>query len=83
MREVFGESSDSDNEGLKQHELEDLTQSHSSPIWEPIKEIKGLWFCTHFLSPQQQSSLISAVLNGAFLSFTLLSLIRPQNYYYQ
>ncbi|GAV73863.1 2OG-FeII_Oxy_2 domain-containing protein, partial [Cephalotus follicularis] len=68
LRQVFGESSDSDTEE------EDVKQNPHSPIhqkshlWEPIKEIKGLWFCNHFLSPQLQSSLLSSVLNEGWFT---------------
>ncbi|XP_012435943.1 uncharacterized protein LOC105762675 [Gossypium raimondii] len=60
LREVFGESSDSED-------LDPQTKHHQTrdpiPSWEQIKEINGLWLCRGFLSPQHQSSLVSAVLN--------------------
>lgn len=75
FKEVFGDSSDSDdNEQQKtqqpQLELEEA-EDHQNPSWEQIKEIKGLWLCRDFLSPRQQSSLVSAILNGACVSLLL------------
>ena len=75
FKEVFGDSSDSDdNEQQKtqqpQLELEEA-EVHQNPSWEQIKEIKGLWLCRDFLSPRQQSSLVSAILNGACVSLLL------------
>lgn len=69
LRQVFGDSSDSDD-------LEPGDGSDSDPthFWEPIKQIKGLWLCRDFLSPQHQSSLLSTIQNGAF-SFSTRSLI--------
>ena len=65
FREVFGESSDSeDNDPQPKHKQ----FRDPIPSWEQIKKINGLWLCRDFLSPQHQSSLISAVLNGTFLS---------------
>lgn len=58
LREVFGESSDS----------EDLDPQNPIPSWEQIKEINGLWLCRGFLSPQHQSSLVSAVLNEGWFN---------------
>lgn len=70
FKEVFGESSDSeDYEQQHQPQLEDRSQrttSGQNPYWEQIKEIKGLWVCRDFLSAQEQSSLLSAIENGAF-----------------
>ncbi|KAK7857472.1 hypothetical protein CFP56_017726 [Quercus suber] len=67
FKEVFGDSSDSeDNEQQTQQpqlELEEEEEDHQNPSWEQIKEIKGLWLCRDFLSPRQQSSLVSAILN--------------------
>lgn len=74
FKEVFGDSSDSeDNEQQTQQpqlELEE-EEHHQNPSWEQIKEIKGLWLCRDFLSPPQQSSLVSAILNGACVSLLL------------
>ncbi|XP_022899080.1 alkylated DNA repair protein alkB homolog 8 isoform X1 [Olea europaea var. sylvestris] len=63
LREAFGDSSDSDCElGGSSDGFE-----KSQPIfvesytWEPITEISGLWICRDFLSPDQQSSLLSSI----------------------
>ncbi|KAL4603600.1 hypothetical protein ACB092_10G135600 [Castanea dentata] len=73
FKEVFGDSSDSeDNEQQTQQpqlelELEEEGH-HQNPSWEQIKEIKGLWLCRDFLSPPQQSSLVSAILNEGWFT---------------
>lgn len=66
LREAFGDSSDSDCElGGSSDGFE-----KSQPIfvesytWEPITEISGLWICRDFLSPDQQSSLLSSIEKG-------------------
>ncbi|XWS76550.1 hypothetical protein CRYUN_Cryun01aG0186200 [Craigia yunnanensis] len=65
FREVFGESSDSeDNDPQPKHKQ----TRDPIPSWEQMKEINGLWLCRDFLSPQHQSSLISAVLNEGWLT---------------
>lgn len=74
LKQVFGESSDSDSndcEQPQQHEIrsENLGQI---PSWLHFKEISGLYLCRDFLSPQDQSSLLSAVQNGAFSSLSCL-----------
>lgn len=74
FKEVFGDSSDSeDNEQQTQQPQLELEEEahHQNPSWEQIKEIKGLWLCRDFLSPPQQSSLVSAILNGACVSLLL------------
>nr|POE98386.1 hypothetical protein CFP56_55063 [Quercus suber] len=72
FKEVFGDSSDSeDNEQQTQQpqlELEVEEEDHQNPSWEQIKEIKGLWLCRDFLSPRQQSSLVSAILNEGWFT---------------
>ncbi|XP_077240718.1 2-oxoglutarate (2OG) and Fe(II)-dependent oxygenase superfamily protein [Tasmannia lanceolata] len=60
LETVFGESSeDSDDE----NQFSDFihTQSEKNPNWERVKEINGLWLCPNFLSPDQQSSLLSSI----------------------
>ncbi|XWS31704.1 hypothetical protein CRYUN_Cryun23aG0099000 [Craigia yunnanensis] len=65
FREVFGESSDSeDNDPQPKHKQ----FRDPIPSREQIKEINGLWLCRDFLSPQHQSSLISAVLNEGWFT---------------
>ncbi|RVW54531.1 Uncharacterized protein P8A3.02c [Vitis vinifera] len=63
LEAVFGESSDSeDSDHHPQNRLEDSSiHSEKNPSWEPISEINGLWLCRDFLSPQEQSSLLSAI----------------------
>ncbi|XP_007050875.2 PREDICTED: alkylated DNA repair protein alkB homolog 8 [Theobroma cacao] len=63
LREVFGESSDSEDDDPQHKHIGDPI-----PSWEQIKEINGLWLCRDFLSPQHQSSLISAVLNEGWFT---------------
>lgn len=63
LRRVFGDSSDSEED----LELGDGSESDPTQSWVPTEEIKGLWLCRDFLSPQNQSSLLSTIQNGAFL----------------
>ncbi|XP_059625692.1 uncharacterized protein LOC132268848 [Cornus florida] len=69
LRDVFGGSSESeeDEEQIHQVQSQDLNNGSRSPSWERISQISGLWLCTDFLSPEKQSSLISAIeKNGWF-----------------
>lgn len=73
LRQVFGDSSDSEDKSEEKEDSIDDVGCHSTsdpdyPTWEPIKEIKGLWLCRHFLSPHQQSTFLSAIQNGACVS---------------
>ncbi|XP_050265822.1 uncharacterized protein LOC126709572 isoform X2 [Quercus robur] len=71
FKEVFGDSSDSDDneQQTQQPQLElEEEEDHQNPSWEQIKEIKGLWLCRDFLSPRQQSSLVSAILNEGWFT---------------
>ncbi|GLT70513.1 hypothetical protein SLA2020_425880 [Shorea laevis] len=68
LREVFGESSDSEDSDQRRQQNGDAV---SVPVWEPILGIDGLWLCRDFLSPQQQASLLAAVLNEGW--FTVAS----------
>ncbi|KAF6142632.1 hypothetical protein GIB67_015118 [Kingdonia uniflora] len=52
LEAVFGDSSDDEE----------------NPKWELIKQITGLYLCTHFLSFDQQSSLISAIKNEGWFT---------------
>ncbi|KAL6968488.1 hypothetical protein U1Q18_050249 [Sarracenia purpurea var. burkii] len=70
LKEAFGDSSDSeDDEQQKQQiQLEDTKDEatsqlifEESPCWERVTDINGLWLCRDFLSPNQQSSLLSAI----------------------
>ncbi|XP_015891969.2 alkylated DNA repair protein ALKBH8 homolog [Ziziphus jujuba] len=57
--EVFGESSDGEDLEEEQSGFDNGSQPNYS--WERIEEVKGLWLCTDFLSPQRQASLLSAI----------------------
>ncbi|GAB2270762.1 hypothetical protein Dimus_005631 [Dionaea muscipula] len=48
--------------------LSSVATTNSSWNWEPIKGINGLWFCKEFLSLQQQSALLSAILNEGWFT---------------
>nr|XP_016460672.1 PREDICTED: uncharacterized protein LOC107784116 isoform X2 [Nicotiana tabacum] len=72
LTEAFGESSDSEGEEqqlVHSHCVENrdngkaLTGSvfGESHDWEKISEIDGLWLCKDFLSPDQQSKLLSSI----------------------
>ncbi|XP_016482782.1 uncharacterized protein P8A3.02c isoform X2 [Nicotiana tabacum] len=73
LTQAFGESSDSEGEEQQQfvhsHCAENrengkaLTGSvfGESHDWEKISEIDGLWLCKDFLSPDQQSNLLSSI----------------------
>ncbi|XP_071738328.1 alkylated DNA repair protein ALKBH8 homolog isoform X2 [Rutidosis leptorrhynchoides] len=68
IHEAFGDSSeDSDNDDRKQP-LKCSNQSvfGENPKWEQIDEIKGLSLCRDFLTPDQQSILLSSVIQGWF-----------------
>ncbi|KAG8389474.1 hypothetical protein BUALT_Bualt02G0233100 [Buddleja alternifolia] len=81
LKEAFGDSSsDSDGE-LPEDQPERFQVNDSSDgmvkphsifgdthIWEPIKEINGLWICSDFLSADQQSTLLSAIEKEGYLS---------------
>ncbi|PRQ26351.1 putative tRNA (carboxymethyluridine(34)-5-O)-methyltransferase [Rosa chinensis] len=58
LRQVFGDSSDSED-----LELGDGSESDPNQRWVPIEQIKGLWLCRDFLSPQNQSALLSTIQN--------------------
>lgn len=80
LKEVFGESSDSDSESCEQvqhhhhhsqhTDCEETSRSNRSQNlrWERIDGIKGLCLCRDFLSPQEQSSLLRSIEDGT-LSF--------------
>ncbi|CAL1380482.1 unnamed protein product [Linum trigynum] len=72
MREAFGGSSASEEEeeAITEDEARGGSGDRSkrlAPIWEPVVEIRGLWLCRDFLSPQQQSRLLSALLREGWL----------------
>ncbi|XP_055813399.1 uncharacterized protein LOC129882921 [Solanum dulcamara] len=73
LTEAFGESSDSEGEEEEQlfhaHSAENQVNRKAlcgsvfgeSDSWERISEIDGLWLCKDFLSPDQQSKLLSSI----------------------
>lgn len=65
LKQVFGDSSEDEDfvdETVTNDSSYELGHIHK---WEQVKQIKGLWLCRFFLSPQQQSSLLSAIRNGS------------------
>ncbi|WCJ21353.1 2-oxoglutarate (2OG) and Fe(II)-dependent oxygenase superfamily protein [Euphorbia peplus] len=60
LQQAFGESSDDDDE--------EKVGNNDQIVWTAIKEINGLWLCHHFLSPPQQSMLLSAILNEGWFT---------------
>lgn len=92
LEEVFGGSSDSDTEDdeQQQHLEEDLfpsdedgSQSNVSQksSWQWFEEIRGLCLCRDFLSPEEQSYLLSAIQNGAFPPFSFSFYLFPIRLY--
>ncbi|CAI0429453.1 unnamed protein product [Linum tenue] len=78
MREAFGDSSGSEEEeeAITEDEARGGSGDRSKrlvPIWEAVVEIRGLWLCTDFLSPQQQSRLLSALRRGTYLLLPILT----------
>ena len=69
--QVFGESSASEDSENEEEEPQYEYRSHANPSWERFEQIQGLWLCRDFLSPEHQSSLLSAIQNGAFNSLPL------------
>ncbi|CAI0429696.1 unnamed protein product [Linum tenue] len=72
LREAFGDSSGSEEEeeAIPEDEARGGKDGRSKrlvPIWEPVVEIRGLWLCRDFLSPQQQSRLLSALRREGWL----------------
>ncbi|XP_042516217.1 alkylated DNA repair protein alkB homolog 8 [Macadamia integrifolia] len=55
----FGDAADCNQPG---------TPSKRVPIWHRIEEVNGLWLCREFLSPEQQSSLLSAIENEGWFT---------------
>ncbi|KAK6937395.1 Alpha-ketoglutarate-dependent dioxygenase AlkB-like [Dillenia turbinata] len=64
LKEVFGESSDDESKAIDNSVNGGQIQN---PRWERIKEISGLCLCRDFLSPDQQSSLLSCIQNEGWL----------------
>ncbi|KAJ8749668.1 hypothetical protein K2173_026317 [Erythroxylum novogranatense] len=55
LNQVFGESSDS--------EYDESTLQQNKPTWQSVRGIEGLYLCNDFLSPHQQSHLLSSIQN--------------------
>ncbi|KAJ4847443.1 hypothetical protein Tsubulata_030687 [Turnera subulata] len=69
LKLVFGDSSDSEIEdSLYDDDVCHQDSDQSSPSWEPNDVINGLWLCRNFLSPQQQTTLLSAVQNEGWFA---------------
>lgn len=80
IKEVFGESSDSEGDESDDHQNQQFEfddpdgERHpqlifgESPSWEPVSEINGLFLCRDFLSYDQQSSLLSAIENEGWFT---------------
>ncbi|XP_043709742.1 alkylated DNA repair protein alkB homolog 8 [Telopea speciosissima] len=64
--EVFGELSDSQEDNHRH--LQPEAPNNRVPIWHRIEEVNGLWLCREFLSPEQQSSLLSAIENEGWFT---------------
>ncbi|CAI9104917.1 OLC1v1003707C2 [Oldenlandia corymbosa var. corymbosa] len=68
LRDAFGESSSSSSA----EDDEDVKNPGGGaaliPNWEKIREIDGLWICKDFLSPDQQSSLLSSINKEGWLN---------------
>ncbi|XP_068664043.1 alkylated DNA repair protein ALKBH8 homolog isoform X2 [Aristolochia californica] len=65
LRAIFGDSSVSEDENSFSCGVFSLRTGETS-CWEQIKEINGLWLCRNFLTPERQSSLLSAIESGWF-----------------
>lgn len=76
LTEAFGDSSNSEGEEEEQflhvHSVENKVNGKAlirsvfgeTHNWERISEIDGLWLCKDFLSPDQQSKLLSSIQQG-------------------
>ncbi|KAG5587685.1 hypothetical protein H5410_048119 [Solanum commersonii] len=76
LTEAFGDSSNSEGEEEEQflhvHSAENKVNGKAltgsvfgeTHNWERISEIDGLWLCKDFLSPDQQSKLLSSIQQG-------------------
>ncbi|KAL8100958.1 hypothetical protein AgCh_033001 [Apium graveolens] len=72
LKDVFGESSDSECETQEttsntKHDFELLFGE--IPKWEAISSIKGLWVCKDFLDDHQQSLLLSNIHKDTYRSY--------------
>ncbi|KAI4349644.1 hypothetical protein L6164_010208 [Bauhinia variegata] len=63
FEQVFGQSSDSEAEDSTRGDVRSRPVLGQNPIWERIDQIKGLWVCRDFLSPQKQSCLLCEIQN--------------------
>ncbi|XP_071921394.1 uncharacterized protein P8A3.02c [Coffea arabica] len=72
LQDAFGELSDGEGgeeaQERKSQDLNKLSIFGEIQNWERIDQIKGLWLCRDFLSPDQQSSLLSAIQKEGWLS---------------
>ncbi|KAK6780774.1 hypothetical protein RDI58_022958 [Solanum bulbocastanum] len=87
LTEAFGDSSDSEGEEEEQllHAYSAENQVNGKTLtgsvfeethsWKRISEIDGLWLCKDFLSPDQQSKLLSSIQQVRFQWFHICILI--------
>ena len=72
LQDAFGELSDGEGgeeaQERKSQDLNKLSIFGEIQNWERIDQIKGLWLCRDFLSPDQQSSLLSAIQKGTSIN---------------
>ncbi|XP_078175618.1 2-oxoglutarate (2OG) and Fe(II)-dependent oxygenase superfamily protein isoform X1 [Carex rostrata] len=68
LREAFGESSSESDDGESLSLLSCQDSEFEIPVLEPVHGIQGLWFCSNFLSSENQSSLLSAIYHDGFLT---------------
>ncbi|CAM8896032.1 unnamed protein product [Rhodiola kirilowii] len=68
LREVFGESSDEENDSEEFRDADSLSVEDPiepsdglSPNWTRIDELPGLWICQDFISAQEQASFLSEI----------------------
>ncbi|KAL1832921.1 hypothetical protein ACET3Z_002572 [Daucus carota] len=64
LKDVFGESSDSDcetQETISNNKQDPELLFGELPKWEAISSIKGLWLCKDFLDDHQQALLLSNI----------------------
>lgn len=81
LREVFGESSDEENDHEDYSNVDySLTLEppieHSdelNPNWTQISDVPGLWICHDFISAEEQASLVSEIEKGIDAVFYLPS----------
>lgn len=84
LRDVFGESSDDENDrDADDYAHVDSSLSMESPLekpdglnpnWTRIDDVPGLWICQDFISAEEQASLLSEIERGIYAVFYLLTI---------